>query len=134
MSGSAIALRALKPGMQLIGVEPELAADAKISVETGNLQPPFPPQTVADGLRTALSMRTLGYLMRNHVHIATVSEKSIIEAMNLLMQELRVVVEPSGAVAFAYVLDNRHLMMHKQIGIVISGGNLEVGQILSGMV
>lgn len=123
MSGTAIVTHAMHPQMRVYGAEPALAADALKSLETGILQQPFPPVTIADGLRTALCERTFGYLKSHHVNVITASEEHIELSYRLLAQRLKMVVEPSGAVPFAALLENPGTVAGMRVGVILSGGN-----------
>jgi threonine dehydratase len=128
LSGIALAVRALAPGTRVVGVEPELADDARESFRTGVLTPARPPVTIADGLRTALNPVSFP-LIREHVDdIVTVTEAAIVDAMRLAWSVLKLLIEPSAAVPLAAALD-RDVHPHfagKRIGIVLSGGNVDL--------
>ncbi len=125
MSGTAITTRALRPQSELLGAEPELASDAKRSLETGVIQAPYPPVTIADGLRTALCARTFEYLRMHHVTVLTATEEQIRGAMTLMVTRMKLVVEPSGAVPLAAVVANPEFVKGKRVGIIVSGGNVD---------
>ena len=110
--------------LKVQGVEPELADDAWESLTTGVLVGPRPPETVADGLRGALGDLTFSILRRYGLTVHRVTEAEIVDAQRLLMHCLKVVVEPSGAVPFAGVL--KKTTPGKRLGLVISGGNLDL--------
>jgi threonine dehydratase len=130
-SGVATAVKALAPGARVIGVEPELAADAKESLEAGELRTWTAEQTgrtMADGLRT----NSLGHLpfehLRRHLdEIVTVSEDQIGEAMRQLATRARLVVEPSGAAAMAAEMSGaaRRAPGDDARAVVVSGGNVD---------
>ena len=130
VSGVAAALKLSRPGARVIGVEPELAADARASLQSGRLVE-FPAEqvgrTIADGLR----VRKLGDAPFEHVRtfvddIIAVSEGEILEAMRRLVLRVRLVVEPSGAVPFAAYLFHRDEVPATRINVaVVSGGNVE---------
>jgi threonine dehydratase len=130
ISGVAAALKLSRPEVRVIGVEPELAADARASLKTGRLVE-FPAEqagrTIADGLR----VRKLGDAPFEHVRtfvddIIAVSEEEILEAMRRLLLRVRLVAEPSGAVPFAAYLFHRDELPSTQTNVaVVSGGNVE---------
>lgn len=126
MSGTAIVARALKSDIQVIGAEPEIADDAKRSLESGIRQPPPVTTTIADGLRTALGDITFAVLHAMNVRIITASEASIIEAAYRMMERLKIVIEPSAAVTLGALLETPQLIRGKRIGIIVCGGNLDV--------
>ena len=124
-SGTLLALR--HRGVSVFGVEPALADDARDSLKKGEIQPQLPPRTIADGLRTALGPITFEILRGFELPICTVSEQAIIAAQRLLWNRLKLVVEPSGAVAFAGLLScaeaEPQRFRNRRIGVLISGGN-----------
>ena len=124
LGGSAIAARRRWPGTRVVGVEPAGADDAWRSFTTGILQPQLAPATIADGLRGAMSERTLRIARANVDEIVTVGESAIVEAMRLLFDLLKLVVEPSGAVPLAALLEGRVRARH--VAVVLSGGNTDL--------
>jgi threonine dehydratase len=129
LSGTAVAAKTLKPDIRVIGVEPEGADDAARSFRAGTLLPPAaPPRTIADGLRGALGVRPFAEIRRRVDDIITVTDDAILVAMRELWEELKVIVEPSGAVAYAGVC-TAPLLRGKRIGVILSGGNLDLDQL-----
>ena len=126
LSGIGIATRHLLPSAQVIGCEPAQADDAARSLAAGRLEPPSPGTTIADGLRATLSPRTLAILQRTADAIKLVTEDEIVAAMRLLWERLKLVVEPSAAVAAAPALFRQIDGEGKKIGIVLSGGNVDL--------
>ena len=124
LGGTALAARHRWPGVRVIGVEPAGADDAYRSFSTGQLQPQGTPHTIADGLRGAMSARTLRLARANVDAIVTVSEASIVAAMRLVFEKLKVVVEPSGAVPLAALLEKK--VSGRRVIIVLSGGNVDL--------
>jgi threonine dehydratase len=125
-SGVSVAAKALRPSIRVVGVEPAGADDAYRSFTSGTLTGNAHPQTVADGLRGALSPRTFG-LIRQHVdEVVTVSETAIVRAMRTLWQHLKVIVEASSAVPYAAVLENLVDVRDQHVGIVLTGGNVDL--------
>jgi threonine dehydratase len=129
LSGTAVAARALKPGVRVLGVEPAGADDAARSLHSGTLQPSLDPHTIADGLRGALAPRTFAEIRRGVDDILTVSEEAIIGAMRELWEVLKIIVEPSGAVPYAAVRAAGAPFKAQRVGIVLSGGNLDLDQL-----
>ena len=126
MSGTAVATRAMAPYATLLGAEPGIDADAQRSLETGVIQPPPHQMSIADGLRTSLGDLPFQELRHHHVQIVTASEESIIEAMMVMMERLKVVIEPSAAVTLASLLERPELVSGRRVGIILCGGNLDV--------
>lgn len=127
LSGSALAARALSPGIAVVGVEPELADDATRTFRSGELQSVHNPPTIADGLRTpSLGRITLPLVRANVSDMRTVTEAGIVEAMRFLWTRMKIVVEPSGAVPLAALLADPEGFRGMRIGVVISGGNVDL--------
>ncbi len=129
LSGAAIVAKSLFSYVQIIGAEPLQVSDAKVSMETGVLQPPFNKPTIADGLRTALCPLTFEILQQNRIQILTCTEEAIVEAMRLIWERMKIVVEPSSAVPLAVILENKAMFKHALIGIILSGGNVDLGHL-----
>jgi threonine dehydratase len=124
LSGTSLAVHGLGPDMRVLAGEPELADDAARSLATGELQPPLPPTTIADGLLTGLCRRTFA-IIREHVDtIITVSEQEIIDAMQTVWLSTKQLIEPSAAVAVAAV--RKHDLAGARVGIILSGGNVDL--------
>jgi len=127
LSGSALAARSLAPGCRVVGVEPELADDATRSFRSGELQTVRNPPTIADGLRTpSLGGITWPLVRENVSEMRTVTEEGIVEAMRCLWTRMKLVVEPSGAVPLAALLADPHAFRGMRLGVVISGGNVDL--------
>jgi threonine dehydratase len=126
LSGTALAATG-SPGCRVMGAEPELADDAARTFHSGTLQRVHNPPTIADGLRTPSLGRVTWPLIREHVaDIVTVSEAEIVEAMRFYWTRMKLVVEPSGAVALAALLGRVAPVTGRRVGIVISGGNVDL--------
>jgi threonine dehydratase len=125
-SGLGVAAKGLRPDLRLIGVEPAGADDAYRSFQSGVLAAPTPPHTIADGLRGALSARTFALMRLNIDAIVRVEEAAIVRAMRALWQHLRLVVEASAAVPFAAVLERALDVRGAHVGIVLTGGNVDL--------
>jgi len=126
ISGTALSAYYFSPDTKVIGAEPENANDAYLSFKTKKLVPSINPLTIADGLKTSLGEYTFPIILKHLNDIITVSEEEIIDAMKLIMQRLKIIVEPSSAVALAVVLKNRELFKNQTLGIIISGGNADI--------
>ena len=126
MSGTAACARGLKPTIEVLGAEPEIADDARRSLLAGNILPSGDPMTIADGLRGMLGPITFQHIQAHHVQIHTAREESIRLAMGLVLERMKIVVEPSAVVTIAAALENPGLLKDKRVGIVLSGGNLEM--------
>ncbi len=127
ISGTCLAAKAFGRGIQVFGVEPEAADEAARSLQAGYLTPSgSDPATVADGLLANVSERTFG-IIRDHVAgIVTVSDPETIRAMRLVWMVLKTLIEPSAAVAVAALLEGRIDVRNKRVGLIISGGNVDL--------
>jgi threonine dehydratase len=125
LSGIAVAAKNLKSGIRVIGVEPAGADDAARSLRAGRIVPMLEPRTIADGLKTSLGERPFAEIMRLVDDIVTVREESIVQAMRLIWEVLKIIVEPSGAVSYAAVTQGC-ISAGEHIGIILSGGNLDL--------
>lgn len=129
LSGTALAVHHLSPGTRVIGGEPEGAADAVLSFRSGRVEQAPYIRTVADGLLTSLSERTLAIIKAYVSDILTVADAEIIEAMQLMLERMKIVVEPSAAVALAVALKYKDRFAGQKIGIIITGGNVDLDKI-----
>jgi threonine dehydratase len=129
LSGTAVAAKTLRPQIRVLGSEPAGADDAARSLHTGALQPAGTPHTIADGLRGALAPRTFAEIRARVDDILTVSEEAIVAAMRELWEVLKIIVEPSGAVPYAAVRGAGGSLRGRQVGIVLSGGNLDLDRL-----
>jgi threonine dehydratase len=126
IGGSALAARAQAPGTRVIGAEPEQADDAFQSFRSGERRSVEAPRTIADGLRASIGVRNFA-LLRSHVDdVVTVSEAEIIAAMRVVLEDLKLLIEPSSAVPVAAALAGKLGAPGSRLGIVISGGNVDV--------
>jgi threonine dehydratase len=132
LSGTAIATKSLKPEIHVIGGEPRNADDAYRSLASGKIEPASTAVTMADGLRATLCPLTFSILRRLVDSIALVEEDEIVAAMRYIWERLKLVVEPSGAVAAAPALLRRIDSKGKKIGIILSGGNVNLCELRFG--
>jgi threonine dehydratase len=126
MSGTAIAAHALRPGLRLFGAEPAAADDARRSLAAGEIIPSTYLDTIADGLRTSLGRQTFPILKRHLEAILTVQEDGIVAATRTIWETMKLVVEPSGAVALAALLAGGTNLAGKRVGVILSGGNVDL--------
>jgi threonine dehydratase len=127
LSGSALAGHGVNRDLRVLGAEPLQADDAARSLAAGRLIHDGNGSTIADGLRAMLSPRTFRLLVAHQVEVVTVSEAEIVDAMRLIWDILKVVVEPSGAVAVAALLQKENARwLGQRVGVVLSGGNVDL--------
>jgi threo-3-hydroxy-L-aspartate ammonia-lyase len=130
LSGCAIATKALLPNCKVIGVEPALADDATRSFHSKTLQTVKNPNTIADGARTpSLGKITFPLVLHYVDDMVTVSEEAIIRTMFFLWERLKIVVEPTGVLAAAALLEGVVTVSEARIGVIISGGNVDLAQV-----
>jgi threonine dehydratase len=133
LSGTSVATKGLCPESMVIAVEPEKADDAYRSFRDGKIYPSVYPDTIADGLRTQLGDVTFRIIKEHVDSIITVSEQEIVDAMKLLWERMKIVVEPSGAVSLAGLLKMKDELNDKRIGVIISGGNIDLTEFFSNL-
>lgn len=130
LSGCAIAARELSPGCRVIGVEPERADDATRSFHTKTLHTVHNPDTIADGARTpSLGKITFPLVLHYVDDMVTVSEDAIRRTMFFLWERMKIVVEPTGVLAAAALLEGVVKAPSARIGVIISGGNVDLQQV-----
>jgi threonine dehydratase len=129
LSGIAVASKDIKPAVRVIGVEPAGADDAARSLKAGRIIPMLEPRTIADGLKTSLGQRPFAEIMRLVDDIVTVREESIVQAMRQVWEVMKLLVEPSGAVSYAAIVEGRVAASGANIGIILSGGNLDLNRL-----
>ena len=129
LSGTAISAKAISSKILVFGAEPEMADDAYRSYSSKTLLPSVNPNTIADGLMTSLGSITFRVILEKVDKIITVSEDSIVQAMRLIWERMKIIVEPSSAVPLAAVLQNKNLFAGKKTGIILSGGNVDLGNL-----
>ena len=130
ISGCAAAAAAVSPGCKVIGVEPEAGDDATRSFKTKTLQTVTNPETIADGARTpSLGKLTFTMVMALVHDMMTVSDKELATTMFYLWERMKIVVEPTGALAATAALSGRVDLRGKRVGVLISGGNVDMAAI-----
>ena len=126
LSGSAISAKAIKPDIKVVAGEPKNADDAYRSFISGKLIPSENPDTIADGLLTSLGAMTFRIIMNKVDEIFLASEKSIVDAMRLVWERMKIIIEPSAAVPLAAIMENKEYFTGKKVGIIVTGGNLDL--------
>jgi threonine dehydratase len=132
LSGCAIAAKTLQPSCQVVGVEPAAGDDATRSYYSGKLQTVHNPDTIADGARTPYLGKITFPLIRKHVDaMITVEDAEIIEAMRLLWNRTKMIVEPTGAMSLAGILSGKIDTKGARVGVLLSGGNVDLASALT---
>jgi len=130
LSGSAIAAGALSPGCRVIGVEPAAGDDATRSFRMKTLQKVHNPKTVADGARTpSLGSLTFPLVLEHVSDMTTVDDPALLRTMFFLWERLKLVVEPTGALGAAAVLEGTTSLRGARVGVILSGGNVDLRQV-----
>ena len=126
VGGSAIAARGIDARVEIHAAEPEGAADAAESLRRGERVTELVPDTVCDGLRGLLGAINFALLKQYDVHVHTVADAATLAAMRLIWERLKIVVEPSSAIALAAILGNRDAFAGRRVGVILSGGNVDL--------
>ena len=125
-SGTAIAARALAPGCRVVAAEPAGAAETFLSLQRGERVTDFVPDTICDGLRGTLGAPNFELLREHAVEVLTVDDTATVAAMRLLLQRMKQLVEPSSAIALAAILAHRERFAGLRVGVILSGGNVDL--------
>ncbi len=129
VSGTCLTCSAVAPYTEIYAAEPEAADDACQSFRKGEIVAYDAPQTIADGLKVPLKERTW-HFVRNHVtDVLLASEQEIVDAMKLTWQRMKIVIEPSCAVPLAVILKNPDIFAGKRVGVIITGGNVDLDKL-----
>ncbi len=129
ISGTCLTLSTLAPRVEIFAAEPEQADDAYRSFKAGHIIADDAPNTVADGLKVPLKDLTWHFVSRHVTDILTASEQEIIDAMRLTWARMKIVIEPSCAVPLATILKNRDRFAGKRVGVIITGGNVDLDKL-----
>ncbi|WP_370158742.1 beta-hydroxyaspartate dehydratase BhcB [Limimaricola soesokkakensis] len=129
ISGTCLTLSRIAPEVQIYAAEPEQADDAARSFRARHIIADDAPETVADGLKVPLKDLTWHFVSRHVTDILTASEQEIVDAMELIWKRMKIVMEPSSAVPLATILKNPDVFAGKRVGVVITGGNVDLGKL-----
>jgi len=129
LSGTAILAKSINPGIKVFAGEPKGADDACRSFKSGKLIPSVDPKTIADGLLTSLGTLTFQIIRKKVDDIITVSEEEIIYAMRHIWERMKIIIEPSSAVPLAALHENKNIAKGKRVGMILSGGNVELDKL-----
>ena len=126
LSGTCLSTKCFSPNTKVIGAEPKGADDAFRSIRDGKIYPSINPKTICDGLLTNLSEKTFSILRNNVNEILTAEEESIINAMRMIWERMKIIVEPSSAVTLAVIAENKEKFTGKKVTLILSGGNVDL--------
>ncbi|GAA0298767.1 pyridoxal-phosphate dependent enzyme [Rhodovulum strictum] len=129
VSGTCLTLSTIAPGIRIYAAEPEQADDACRSFKAGHIIADDAPETVADGLKVPLKELTWHFVSNHVTDILTASEQEIIDAMKLTWQRMKIVMEASCAVPLATILKNRDVFAGRRVGVIITGGNVDLDKL-----
>lgn len=127
--GSALAAKALSPGCRVYGVEPEAGDDGRQSLRAGRIVHIETPRTIADGAQTThLGELTFGIIRRDVADIRTVADAQLVEGMRFFAERMKMVVEPTGCLAFAGAIADAPTLQGARVGVIVSGGNVDLAR------
>ena len=126
ISGTCLTLSTVSPSTKIYAAEPNNADDVYRSFHAGHIIEDDAPQTVADGLKVSLRPRTWHFVSTYVTDVLLASEKEIVDAMYLTWQRMKIVIEPSSAVPLAIILKNKELFAGKRVGVIVTGGNVDL--------
>ncbi|MEO6809857.1 MAG: threonine/serine dehydratase [Isosphaeraceae bacterium] len=126
LAGTCLAVQGRSPSTRVVGVEPKAADDARRSLAAGKILPSGDPRTIADGLRTSLGVRGFSVIRKYVDSIVTADDASILAAMRFLWERLKLIVEPSGSVPLAPILNGGLDVHGLRVGVILSGGNVDL--------
>lgn len=132
-SGTALAVKGRSPSTRVVGAEPALADDARRSLVSGRIEPSNDPTTVADGLRTSLGPKPFSVLQRHLDGVVTATDAETLAAMRFVWERLKILIEPSSAVAVAPVYHGGLDVSGLRVGIILSGGNVDLGALFQAL-
>jgi threonine dehydratase len=125
LSGTCLSARYFSRDAKVYAAEPAGAADAELSLKNGRIEDAPYVKTIADGLMTKLGTKTFPLIKDGVEAVLTAEDDEIITAMRLVFERMKIVIEPSSAVALAVILKNKEIFQNQKIGIIISGGNVD---------
>lgn len=128
-AGTALAAKYLDQNIEVVLGEPENANDAYKSLKAGKIVPVENPDTIADGLKATIGQRNFEIIQAHVKNIFTVSEEEIIQAMRIIWERMKIIIEPSCAVPFAALLKHKEHFTRKHVGIILTGGNVDLGNL-----
>lgn len=129
LSGTALTAHYVAPGLKVYGAEPKNADDAQRSFRSGKWVESKDPKTICDGLLTSLGDITFEVIKSHVTDILTASEESIVNAMRLVWERMKIIIEPSSAVPLACLIENPDILAGKRVGIIVTGGNVDLAEL-----
>ena len=129
LSGTALCVHYLSPRTEVIAGEPEGANDTWLSLRAGSIQPAARIQTIADGLQATLGDKTFPIIQQYVKEVITVSDEEIVEAMRLIWERMKIIIEPSCAVPLAALIKEKKKFRDKRVGMILTGGNVDLSRL-----
>lgn len=129
LAGTALSALYMKPSVEVLAGEPEGAKDSYLSMQSGKLTRLEKPQSIADGLLAAMGDKNFEIIKELVREIFLVSDTEIIEAMQMIWERMKIVIEPSCAVPFAAILKNKPVFADKKVGVILTGGNVDLAKL-----
>ena len=129
LSGTLCSAKEMKPEILVYGAEPEEADDAYRSFQTGEIQANETTNTICDGLRAQIGTIPFPIIQEKVDGIITVTEEEIIDAMSMIWERMKIIVEPSSTITLAAILKRKELFAGQKVGLILSGGNVDLGEI-----
>ena len=129
LSGSLVAAKNMKNSVKVFGAEPEEADDAYQSLKKGKIVPNKTINTICDGLRAEIGSKTFPVIQNLVDEIIPVSEKDIIESLQMIWERMKIIVEPSCSISLALILKNKMMFKNKNVGLIMSGGNVDLNKL-----
>ena len=129
LSGILSYAKKIKPNILIFGAEPEAADDTFRSIQTGEIKSNISTNTICDGLRAQIGTITFPLIKEMVDGILTISEEDIIKSMRIILDRMKIIVEPSCSIALAAILKNKKIFKDKKVGIILSGGNIDLDQL-----
>ena len=129
LSGSLVAAKNMKNSVKVFGAEPEEADDAYQSLKQGKIVPNKTINTICDGLRAEIGSKTFPVIQNLVDEIIPVSEKDIIESLQMIWERMKIIVEPSCSISLALILKNKMMFKNKNVGLIMSGGNVDLNKL-----
>ena len=126
LSGSLLAAKNMKSSITVYGAEPEEADDAYQSLKLGRIVPNKTINTICDGLRAQIGSKTFPVIQNLVDDIIPIAEKDIVNALRMIWERLKIIVEPSCSIALALIINNKQLFEGRNVGLIMSGGNLDL--------
>ena len=126
LSGTLLAAKYFSSHTKIYGAEPKGADDAFRSIRDGKIHPSLHPDTIADGLRTSLGNETFAVIKEHVTDILLLDDTEILAAMKMIWERMKIIVEPSSAITLASILKNKALFKGRKVGLIISGGNVDI--------